>query len=320
MDRSSKIFVAGHRGMVGSALVRALHAGGYHNLLLRSRAEVDLTDGRATAALFASERPQYVVLAAARVGGIAANRDFPADFIHDNLAIALNVIHSAWQAGVDKLLFLGSSCIYPKLAPQPIREEALLCGPLEPTNEPYAVAKIAGIKLCQSYNRQHQTRFIACMPTNLYGPHDNFDRQSSHVVPALIRKFHDAKQAAAPAVVLWGDGSPRREFLHVDDLASACLRLLLDFTPTAAQSAAGDIFVNVGTGQDLTIAELAAQVQAVVGYRGDIVWDPAQPNGTPRKLLEVSKLRALGWAPQIGLADGLATAYAWFLAHIAQGL
>ena len=315
MEKSAKIYVAGHNGMVGSALVRALRSEGFGNLVLRAFKDLDLTDARAVDAFFAAEKPDYVFLAAAKVGGIVANRDFPADFIRDNLAIQLNVIDAARRYGVRKLLFLGSSCIYPKLAPQPMKEEHLLTGTLEPTNEPYAIAKIAGIKLCQSYNRQYGTDFIACMPTNLYGPNDNFDLTSSHVLPAMIRKFHEAKASGAASVTLWGDGSPMREFLHVDDMASACLALMEKFSPTKAQNEAGDIFLNVGTGQDVTIRELAETVRRAVGFAGEVVWDASKPNGTPRKLLDVSRLRAMGWAPKTGLEEGVAGTYAWFLSH-----
>lgn len=307
MRTQDRIFVAGHRGLVGSAIVRRLQSEGYTNLLLRTRSELDLTDGRAVREFFEAERPDYVFLAAARVGGIMANDTYPADFIRDNLAIALNVIDAAWRVRVEKLLFLGSSCIYPKFAPQPMREEHLLTGVLEPTNEPYAVAKIAGIKLCQSYNRQYGTRFISAMPTNLYGPGDNFDLQTSHVLPALIRKFHEAKESGAPAVTIWGTGSPRREFLHVDDLAEACLFLMRNYDD-------GEI-VNVGVGEDLTIRELAELVQEVVGYSGEIVFDVGKPDGTPRKLLDTGRINALGWRPRISLRDGIAETYRWYLAE-----
>lgn len=307
MRTQDRIFVAGHRGLVGSAIVRRLQSEGYTNLLLRTRSELDLTDGRAVREFFEAERPDYVFLAAARVGGIMANDTYPADFIRDNLAIALNVIDAAWRVRVEKLLFLGSSCIYPKFAPQPMREEHLLTGVLEPTNEPYAVAKIAGIKLCQSYNRQYGTRFISAMPTNLYGPGDNFDLQTSHVLPALIRKFHEAKENGAPEVTIWGTGSPRREFLHVDDLAEACLFLMRNYDD-------GEI-VNVGVGEDLTIRELAELVQEVVGYSGEIVFDVGKPDGTPRKLLDTGRINALGWRPRISLRDGIAETYRWYLAE-----
>jgi GDP-L-fucose synthase len=305
MRESDRIFVAGHRGLVGSAIVRRLQGEGYANILLRTRSELDLADQRAVQEFFEAERPDYVFLAAARVGGIMANDTYPADFIRDNLAIALNVIDASWRAGVEKLLFLGSSCIYPKFAPQPMREEHLLTGVLEPTNEPYAVAKIAGIKLCQSYNRQYGTRFISAMPTNLYGPGDNFDLQTSHVLPALIRKFHEARESGAPDVTIWGTGTPRREFLHVDDLAEACLFLMRNYDD-------GEI-INVGVGEDLTIRELAELVREVVGYQGEIVFDTGKPDGTPRKLLDTGRINALGWRPRISLRDGIAATYRWYL-------
>jgi GDP-L-fucose synthase len=305
MDKDSRIFVAGHRGLVGSALVRALHGAGYTGVMTRTRAECDLTDQAAVAALFEAERPEYVLLAAARVGGIHANDVAPAEFIRDNLAIQTNVIHSAWRAGVGKLLFLGSSCIYPKFAPQPLREEYLLSGALEPTNQWYAVAKIAGIKMCQAYRRQYGFAAISLMPTNLYGPGDNFDAESSHVLPALISRFHAARAAGRDDVTVWGTGTPRREFLHVDDLASACLHLMGCYD--------AEEIVNVGTGQDVTIAELAGMVAEVVGFEGRIVFDPSRPDGTPRKLLDVSRLTALGWRARIGLREGIAATYDWFL-------
>jgi GDP-L-fucose synthase len=307
-----KIFVAGHRGLVGSAIVRRLRADGYDNLVLRPRSELDLSDQAAVNRFFAEERPDYVFFAAAMVGGILANNTFPADFIRDNLSVALNVIDAAYRSGVQKLLFLGSSCIYPKFAPQPMREEYLLTGELEPTNEPYAVAKIAGIKLCQSYNRQYGTRFISAMPTNLYGPGDNFDLQSSHVLPALLRKVHDAKLAGAAAVEVWGSGTPRREFMHVDDLADACHFLMREYD--------GLEIVNVGVGEDVSIREVAELIRTVVGYPGELTFDPTKPDGTPRKLLDVSKLTALGWRASIGLREGIERAYDWYLEHEAQPL
>ena len=300
-------FVAGHRGLVGGALLRALAARGREPLLTRSRAELDLTDGAAVERFFASERPARVYLAAARVGGIRANDTYPADFIRENLAIQTNVIHAAWRHGVEKLLFLGSSCIYPRLAPQPLREEHLLTGPLEPTNQWYAIAKIAGIKMCQAYRRQHGFNAIALMPTNLYGPGDNFSREDSHVLPALLRRFHDAKLAGSEEVVVWGSGTPRREFLHVDDLALAALFLMERYD--------GEEIINVGTGEDVAIAELAALIQQVVGYRGRLSFDASKPDGTPRKLLDVGRLRALGWRHRIGLEAGIAATYRWFVAH-----
>jgi GDP-L-fucose synthase len=316
--RRARIFVAGHGGMVGSALVRRLRAAGCENLLLRSRQEIDLTDQQAVMAFFRSEQPQLVFLAAAKVGGILANRTMPADFIHDNLAIATNVIHSAWKAGVNRLLFLGSSCIYPRLAPQPIPENALLTGPLEPTNEPYAVAKIAGIKMCDAYNRQYGTDYRSLMPTNLYGPNDNYDLDTSHVMPALLRKFHEAKVAGAPTVEVWGSGNPRREFLHVDDMADACVFVMnLAKERFAAFTSNMVSHVNVGTGEDMAIRELATLVGEVVDYRGEIRFNPEYPDGTPRKLLDVSVLRRLGWQPKIGLRDGIRSAYEWFRDNVA---
>ena len=306
MNERSRLFVAGHRGLVGSALVRRLEAEGYSNLVTRTRQELDLRDQAAVMAFFAAERPEYVVMAAARVGGIHANNAYPADFLADNLQIQSNVLAAAVRYPVTKLLFLGSSCIYPRECPQPIREESLLTGPLEPTNEWYEIAKIAGIKLCQAYNKQYGTRFISAMPTNLYGPHDNFDLETSHVLPAMIRKFHEGKRSGGP-VTLWGSGSPRREFLHVDDLAAACLFLLRHYD--------GEWPINVGTGSDLTIRELADLVARVVGYTGEVVWDPAKPDGTPRKVLDTSRLNALGWTARIPLENGLRETYRWYEQH-----
>ena len=323
MNKSDKIFIAGHRGLVGSSVVRNLHTQGYVNLLLRSHAELDLTDQPAVEALFSSEKPDYVFLAAAKVGGIYANNAYPAEFIRDNLAIQTNVIHSAWNHGVKRLVFLGSSCIYPKQAPQPIREEHLLTGPLEPTNRPYALAKIAGVEMCSSYNRQYGTRFLAVMPTNLYGVGDNYHRENSHVIPALIRKFHEARVANSPSVSVWGTGTPRREFLFSDDMADACVFLMnlpdekFD-TLLGSDEAATGVFapplVNIGAGVDLTIAELAAIIKEVVGYRGDIVFDATRPDGTPRKLLDISRLAALGWRAKVPLREGLISAYQAFIA------
>lgn len=304
MDKDSKIYVAGHRGLVGSAILRKLQAEAYTNLVTCTHAELDLTDQVEVRRFFAEERPEYVFLAAAKVGGILANNTFPAYFIRDNLFIQNNVVDAAYQSGVRKLLFLGSSCIYPKQAPQPIKEEYLLRGPLEPTNEWYAVAKIAGIKMCQAYRRQYGFRAIALMPTNLYGPGDNFDLQSSHVLPALMHKFHEAKISKAPQVVVWGTGTPRREFLHVDDLADAALFLMLHYD-------AEDI-VNVGVGEDMSIAELATLVRMVVGYQGEIIYDSSKPDGMPRKLLDVSRLHALGWKARIPLSEGIAATYQWY--------
>jgi len=305
VNRESRIFVAGHRGLVGSAIVRRLREEGCGNLILRSRSEADLTDARAVEELFATERPEYVFLAAAKVGGILANATYPADFIRENLAIELNVIDAARRHGVRKLLFLGSSCIYPKFAPQPMREEHLLTGELEPTNRPYAVAKIAGIELCRSYRRQYGSDFICAMPTNLYGPGDNFDPETSHVIPALIRRFHEAKESGAPEVAVWGTGRPRREFLHVDDLADACVFLMRRYS--------GEEIVNVGVGKDISIAELAGLVAEVVGFEGRIAFDATKPDGTPRKLLDTSRMDSLGWRARIPLRRGLEQTYEWFL-------
>ncbi|HEX3845744.1 MAG TPA: GDP-L-fucose synthase [Steroidobacteraceae bacterium] len=307
LGHASRIFVAGHRGLVGSAVVRALRHQGYRSLLLRSRAELDLTDQAAVREFFRRERPEVVVLAAARVGGIHANSSHPALFMRDNLMIQDNVIDAAHRFGTAKLVFLGSSCIYPKLAPQPIREEYLLSGPLEPTNEWYAIAKIAGLKMCQAYRREFGFDAIALMPTNLYGPGDNFDLQNSHVLPALMRKFHEARERGDPEVVIWGTGTPRREFLHVDDLADAIVYLLNNY-------AAEDV-VNVGCGEDIAIRDLALLVKSVVGYEGRLVFDPSKPDGTPRKLLDVSRLSALGWRAKIPLAEGIASTYRWFREH-----
>ncbi len=316
MERNQKIYVAGHRGMVGSAIVRRLQAEGYPNIVTRTHRQLDLTDQRAVRAFFEEERPEQVYLAAARVGGILANNSYPAEFIHQNLMIEANVIDAAWRTGVQRLLFLGSSCIYPKLARQPMRESELLTGPLEPTNEPYAVAKIAGIKLCESYNRQYGTDFRSVMPTNLYGPGDNFDLQNSHVIPALLRKFHQAKIDQAPFVEVWGSGKPRREFLHVDDMADACV-FVMGLSREAYQSHTQPMcsHINVGTGEDIAIAELAELMGEVVGYRGEIRYDTSKPDGTPRKLLDVSRLAAMGWRARIDLKEGLQQTYQWFLAH-----
>ena len=305
MERTSRIFVAGHRGLVGSAITRRLREEGYHNLASRTRAELDLRNQTAVDAFFAAERPEYVFLAAAKVGGILANSTFPAEFLYDNLAIQSNVLDAAFRHGTRKLEFLGSSCIYPKLAPQPIREEALLTGPLEPTNEWYAIAKIAGIKMAQAYRQQYGFAAISVMPTNLYGPGDNFDLQSSHVVPALIRKFHEARINHEPEVVVWGTGSPRREFLHVDDLADAAVFLMQNYDLPE--------IINIGTGQDQTIAELAELIRRVTGYSGGLDFDHTKPDGTPRKLLDVSRLEALGWKARIPLHQGIENTYRWYL-------
>lgn len=323
MDKHASIFVAGHRGLVGSAIVRALESRGHTRLLLRTHAELDLTDGAATAAFFAAERPEYVFLAAAKVGGIVANNRYPAEFIRDNLAIQTNVIHSAWTHKVRRLLFLGSSCIYPREAPQPMKEEHLLSGPLEATNRPYALAKIAGIEMCWSYNRQYGTDYLAVMPTNLYGPGDNYHPDNSHVIPALLRKFHEAKIAGAPAVTVWGTGTPRREFLYSEDMADACVHLM-NLQDDAFGALLGKDrndglapLVNIGVGEDLTIRQLAEKVRAVVGYDGDIVFDTSKPDGTPRKLMDVGRLHAMGWKASTSLETGLAAAYRDLLA--AQG-
>ena len=310
MHTDAKIFVAGHRGLVGSALVRALQGAGYTNLILRSSMELDLREQTAVRSFFAAERPEYVFLAAAKVGGIYANSTFPAEFIGDNLAIQGNIIDSAWKTECKKLLFLGSSCIYPKLCAQPIKEEYLLTGPLEPTNEWYAVAKIAGIKMCQAYRYQYGFNAISAMPTNLYGPGDNFHLANSHVAPALIRRFHEAKQAGAKAVTIWGTGTPRREFLHVDDLAQSLLFLMQNYEDPS--------HINIGCGTDTTILELAEMIASVVGYKGDIATDPSKKDGTPQKLLDISRITALGWSPAIPLREGLASTYGWFLSNIAE--
>jgi GDP-L-fucose synthase len=324
MERTDKVFVAGHRGLVGSAIKRKLDALGFNNLALASHAELDLTDDRAVRAFFADTRPRYVFMAAARVGGILANTTCPADFIRENLQVQVNVIDAAREAGVEKLLFLGSSCIYPRLAPQPIPESALLSGPLEPTNAPYAIAKIAGIVMCQSYNTQYGTHFISAMPTNLYGENDNFDLTGSHVLPALIRRFHEAKVAGDASVLVWGSGSARREFLHVDDFADAAVHLMQRWAEddgagriVGGENALNDI-VNVGYGSDVTIRELAELVRSTVGYTGAIQWDTGKPDGMPRKLLDSSRLKASGWEPSISLRDGLARTYDWFVSHQAD--
>jgi GDP-L-fucose synthase len=320
MNKDAKIYVAGHRGLVGSALVRSLAARGYNNLVLRTHNELDLQDQAAVRTFFAREKPEYVILAAAKVGGIHANNTYPAEFIHDNLVIQSNVIHSAWQHKVNRLLFLGSSCIYPKQAPQPMKEDCLLTGPLEPTNRPYALAKIAGIEMCWSYNRQYGTRYMAAMPTNLYGPNDNYDLNNSHVLPALIRKMHEAKQRGDKEVVVWGTGTPRREFLYSDDMAEACIFLLnlSDKEFNSVLSAQSPPLVNIGCGEDLTIRELAELVAGIVGFKGSLTFDTSKPDGTLRKVMDVSKLRVIGWAPKIGLDRGISLAYADFLDRNSQ--
>jgi len=314
MNPETRIYVAGHRGLVGSALVRRLRRHGYDALVTRTHAELDLEDGQAVRAFFTKERPEVVCLAAARVGGILANDTFPAEFIQQNLAIQNNVIHEAWRSGVRRLLFLGSSCIYPRDCPQPIREAYVLTGPLEPTNRPYAMAKLAGLEMCWAYNRQYGTRFLCAMPTNLYGPGDNYDLQTSHVLPALIRKFHEAKVRGDESVTLWGTGSPRREFLYSDDLAEACVQLLLSGDDTLATLLPADQapLVNIGCGEDVTIRELAELAREVVGCSAGIRWDHDKPDGTPRKLLDVSRITAVGWRPTVGLEEGIGLAYADF--------
>jgi len=310
MQRSEKIFVAGHRGMVGSALIRGLETAGFNKLLKRDRSELDLGDSEAVTKFFRNEKPEVVIFAAAKVGGIKANNEQPVEFLLENLHVQNNVIAAAHESGVRKLLFLGSSCIYPKLAPQPIPESALLSGPLEPTNEAYAIAKIAGVKLCQAFSREYGANFISAMPTNLYGPNDNFDLETSHVLAALLRKAYEAKKSSARELVVWGTGTPRREFLHVDDCASACLFLLEKYDSPE--------IINVGCGEDISIHELAELICDVVGFDGELSWDKTKPDGTPRKLLDLSKLRGLGWTPTIPLRDGIAQTYEWFLKNVAK--
>ena len=312
MNRDSRVYVAGHRGLAGSAITRKLQSDGFTDLILRTREQLDLTDRAAVNRFFETERPEYIFVAAAKVGGIVANNAYPADFIRDNLAIALNVIDAAHTYGAAKLLFLSSSCVYPKLAPQPMKEEYLLTGALEPTNEPYAVAKIAGMKLCESYHRQFGSRFFSVLPTNLYGPNDNFDLQNSHVLPAMIRKFHEAKERGESVVTLWGTGKPRREFMHVDDLADACVFLMRAYDAGAP--------VNIGTGTDLTIAELASTIAAIIGFDGEIEYDTSKPDGTPRKLLDVSRLSGLGWKAHIALEEGIKQTCAWYVSAAAANL
>jgi GDP-L-fucose synthase len=314
LNTQPRIYVAGHNGLVGSAIVRVLRAQGHTNIVTRSHAELELTDQAQVREFFRTERIDQVYLAAAKVGGIHANNAYPAEFIYDNMMVQANVVHEAWRNGVGKLLFLGSSCIYPRLAQQPIKEEYLMSGMLEPTNEPYAMAKIAGIKLCESYNRQYGTDYRSVMPTNLYGPGDNYHPENSHVIPALMRRFHEAKLAGAPEVVIWGSGKPMREFLYVDDMAEASVYVMnLDHATYAANTDPMHSHINVGTGEDVTIADLARLVGEVVGYRGRIGFDPGKPDGTPRKLLDVSKLKSLGWQARTPLPDGLRRAYAAFV-------
>lgn len=307
MEKNSKIYVAGHKGLVGSALVRELEREGYMNIITRSHAELDLKSKEDVENFFVQEKPEYVFLAAAKVGGILANDKYPATFLLDNLLIQTNVIDSAYRNKAKKLLFLGSSCIYPKLAPQPLKEEYLLTGPLEPTNEAYAIAKISGIALCQAYAKEYGFNAISVMPTNLYGENDNFDLETSHVLPAFIRKFHDAKKNSSPEVVLWGSGQPKREFLHVDDLASACVFLMNHYNSPE--------IINIGTGEDISITELASMIKNYIGYNGNVLWDSSKPDGVPRKLLDVSKIHSLNWNHTISLKEGVAKTYEWFLKH-----
>lgn len=318
MELHARIYVAGHRGLAGAAILRCLTAAGYGNIVTRTHAELDLTDMPAVRSFFESEKPEFVFLAAAKVGGILANNTYPADFIHSNLAIETNVIHEAWRNGVRRLLFLGSSCIYPRDCPQPIKEEYLLTGPLEVTNQAYAVAKIAGIEMCRSYNQQHGTRYLAAMPNNMYGPGDNYDLESSHVLPALIRKMHEAKKRGADRVAIWGTGSPRREFVHSDDTADACV-MLMNLPDEAfrdvLRSSSGFPLINIGGGQDRTISDLARIVASVVGFRGELEFDTTKPDGTPRKLLDASRLRKLGWSPRVPLESGIAAAYQDYLSR-----
>lgn len=319
LDKEAKIFVAGHRGMVGSAIVRQLVSVGYENILTATRNQLDLLSQQSVRDFMHSQKPDYIVLSAAKVGGIHANNEYPAEFIYENLMIEANVVHEAYNAGVNQLLFLGSSCIYPKMAKQPMTEDELLTGVLEPTNEPYAIAKIAGIKLCESYNRQYGTDFRSVMPTNLYGPNDNFNLENSHVIPALIRKFYDAKVSGATQVEVWGSGNAMREFLHVDDMALACVHVMnLDKEVYEAVSKPMLSHINVGTGVDVTIKELANYIAGVTQFKGAIVFDSSKPDGTPRKLLDVSKLKKLGWSPHYGLEEGLQQAYSWFLDNISE--
>jgi GDP-L-fucose synthase len=312
MNKNSKIYIAGHRGLVGSAILRALEKSGFTNLIYKTHQEMDLIDQKAVFEFFKKETPEYVYLASGKVGGIMANNTYPAEFIYNNLQMQNNVIHQSYLNGVKKLLFLGSVCIYPKLCPVPVKEEYLLTGTLEPTNEPYALAKISGIKMCQSYNRQYGTNFISNMPANLYGPNDNFDLNNSHVLPALIKKFHDAKIKNKNSITLWGTGAPRREFLYVDDLADACLFLMENFNPTKEQNENGECYLNIGAGYDITIKELAEIIKNIIGFDGELIWDTSKPDGTPKRLLDSTKINKLGWQPKINLEDGIKMAYKWY--------
>ena len=311
MDKKSKIYLAGHRGLVGSAIKRKLESKGYSNLIFRTHGELDLTNQQAVNEFFEQEKPEYVFLAAAKVGGILANNTYPAEFIYENLMIEANIIHASYRNGVKKLLFLGSSCIYPKLAPQPLKEEYLLTGPLEETNEAYAIAKIAGIRLCKHYNQQYGTNFISVMPTNLYGPNDNFNLETSHVMPALIKKFHEAKVKNEPEVVIWGTGKPLREFMHVDDMADACVYLMEKYNTDSIGE-----FVNIGVGKDITIGELSEVIKEIVGFEGTVKKDLSKPDGTPQKLLDITKLSSLGWKAKISLRDGIKQTYEWYQSQI----
>jgi len=313
IPKEAKIYVSGHRGLVGSAIVGKLQSEGYNNLIFCTHAELDLLDQTAVSEFFMKEKPDFVFLAAAKVGGIMANNTFPAQFIYENLQIQNNIIHQSYLAGVKKLLFLGSSCIYPRLCPQPMKEEYLLTGPLEPTNEPYAIAKIAGIKMCQSYNRQYGTNFIAVMPTNLYGPNDNFDPQNSHLLPAFVKKFCDAKKSGAKEIAVWGTGVARREFLHVDDMADGCLFMMNNFNPTKEQNEKGEILFNLGTGKDVSVKELVEIFREVVGYEGEIVWDSTKPDGMPQKLQDMTKMHKLGWKHKVDLKDGIKRVCDWYV-------
>lgn len=317
MEKNSKIYIAGHRGLVGSAILRRLENDGFENIIHKTHSEIDLTNQEQVKKFFAEEKPEYVFLAAAKVGGIMANNTYPAEFIYQNLQIQNNVMHYAYENKVTKLLFLGSVCIYPKHAPIPVKEEYLLTGPLESTNEPYAIAKIAGMKMAQSYNRQYGTNFISVMPANLYGPGDNFNLETSHVIPALIRKFHEAKLNNTE-VTLWGSGSPRREFLHVDDMADGCIHLMNNFNPTKEQNEKGEIFFNLGADDDIPIKDLAEVVKNIVGYQGNISWDTSKPDGTPRRKMDISRMEKLGWKNTIGLKEGIRDTYKWFLENFNQ--